>query len=255
MNDHELRTRLAALATEMGGLALVLRGEGSPEHSEDLRRMVDTLREIAALIAETPAETPGLRDRIARWFVDDLGYSRKWPKDKAAPPWALEKADRILALYSPPVEAASAPGLRERIEALEAWMPGDDAGEMKTGPTIEKRWIRRDEVLTALRAPPASEGLREAVMSAPDCGDNSCHYAMRRGGQRTNGGCRCTKPDIQQWANRLRAALTPLPAPPACSICHQGPTHPMHSEGSTNGHRYVTDYEPSPPASGEKAAP
>jgi hypothetical protein len=25
----------------------------------------------------------------------------------------------------------------------------------------------------------------------PDCGDNSCLYATRKGGMRTNGGCRC----------------------------------------------------------------
>ena len=24
-----------------------------------------------------------------------------------------------------------------------------------------------------------------------DCGDNSCYYTVRKGGQRTNGGCRC----------------------------------------------------------------
>lgn len=29
-------------------------------------------------------------------------------------------------------------------------------------------------------------------MSEPlDCGDNSCMYAPKRGGMRTNGGCRC----------------------------------------------------------------
>lgn len=26
-----------------------------------------------------------------------------------------------------------------------------------------------------------------------DCGDNSCRYAPRMGGMRTNGGCRCLK--------------------------------------------------------------
>ena len=28
-------------------------------------------------------------------------------------------------------------------------------------------------------------------MTTPDCGDNSCLYAVNRGGMRTNGGCRC----------------------------------------------------------------
>lgn len=26
---------------------------------------------------------------------------------------------------------------------------------------------------------------------APDCGDNSCRFAIKKGGMRTNGGCRC----------------------------------------------------------------
>lgn len=26
---------------------------------------------------------------------------------------------------------------------------------------------------------------------APDCGDNSCRFAVEKGGMRTNGGCRC----------------------------------------------------------------
>ena len=28
-----------------------------------------------------------------------------------------------------------------------------------------------------------------------DCGDNSCKYAVHKGGQRTNGGCRCSSND------------------------------------------------------------
>jgi len=30
-------------------------------------------------------------------------------------------------------------------------------------------------------------------MTTPDCGDNSCLYAISRGGMRTNGGCRCDR--------------------------------------------------------------
>lgn len=26
---------------------------------------------------------------------------------------------------------------------------------------------------------------------SPDCGDNSCRFAIKKGGMRTNGGCRC----------------------------------------------------------------
>ena len=29
------------------------------------------------------------------------------------------------------------------------------------------------------------------MTDTPDCGDNSCLYARREGGQRTNGGCHC----------------------------------------------------------------
>ena len=54
--------------------------------------------------------------------------------------------------------------------------------------------------------------LRDAVLSAPDCGDSLCHFAMQRGGMRTNGGCRCLESprgrgEVKLWAQRLRAAL------------------------------------------------
>lgn len=31
-----------------------------------------------------------------------------------------------------------------------------------------------------------------------DCGDSSCRYAIRRGGMRTNGGCRCASNNPQE---------------------------------------------------------
>lgn len=34
-----------------------------------------------------------------------------------------------------------------------------------------------------------------------DCGDNSCQYAKKKGGMRTNGGCRCFQ-DIRPSENR-----------------------------------------------------
>ena len=53
---------------------------------------------------------------------------------------------------------AEEPGLRERIEALEAWsVSPTEEGCMITGPTTPKVWIRRDDVLAAL-AHPAGEG-------------------------------------------------------------------------------------------------
>ena len=42
------------------------------------------------------------------------------------------------------------------------------------------------------------ENLRAAIEAAReylDCGDNSCRFALRKGGMRTNGGCRCIDRD------------------------------------------------------------
>ena len=33
--------------------------------------------------------------------------------------------------------------------------------------------------------------LDRLAMVAPDCGDNSCRFAIKKSGMRTNGGCRC----------------------------------------------------------------
>lgn len=50
MNKEKLREALQ----EMRGLALVLRGEGSPEHSEDLRAIADRIEALTASQGETP---------------------------------------------------------------------------------------------------------------------------------------------------------------------------------------------------------
>lgn len=39
-----------------------------------------------------------------------------------------------------------------------------------------------------------------------DCGDNSCAFAIERGGMRTNGGCQCLD-ELDRRHVRLRAAL------------------------------------------------
>lgn len=39
-----------------------------------------------------------------------------------------------------------------------------------------------------------------------DCGDSSCAFALKRGGMRTNGGCRCLPRDELGW--ELRRNLT-----------------------------------------------
>jgi len=36
--------------------------------------------------------------------------------------------------------------------------------------------------------------------TAPDCGDNSCRFAVKRGGMRTNGGCRCIERSMVKWS-------------------------------------------------------
>lgn len=50
--------------------------------------------------------------------------------------------------------------------------------------------------------------IRENVLDrlakySPDCGDNSCRFAVKKGGMRTNGGCRC-------MSNRSLLASPPL---------------------------------------------
>jgi hypothetical protein len=65
----------------------------------------------------------------------------------------------------------------------------------------------------------------DAVLRLPDCGDNSCHFAVNRGGMRTNGGCACrhktefsyfaltllnVSKDVQKENDSLRASLESL---------------------------------------------
>lgn len=47
-----------------------------------------------------------------------------------------------------------------------------------------------------------------------DCGDNSCRYATRKGGMRTNGGCRCDEcrscgAHLRRWRTHLPKCKTP----------------------------------------------
>jgi hypothetical protein len=56
--------------------------------------------------------------------------------------------------------------------------------------------------------------LRDAVLEAiadglVDCGDNSCRFAprARRGGLRTNGGCRCFHPESETGRTLVRVLL------------------------------------------------
>lgn len=51
-------------------------------------------------------------------------------------------------------------------------------------------------------------------MGDMDCGDNSCLFAWKKGGMRTNGGCRClrdasweTRRDIHLWAQKARQLI------------------------------------------------
>lgn len=52
------------------------------------------------------------------------------------------------------------------------------------------------------------------AMGDMDCGDNSCVFAWKKGGMRTNGGCRCLQDlphdqrrDINLWAQRARQEI------------------------------------------------
>lgn len=59
-----------------------------------------------------------------------------------------------------------------------------------------------------------AEFLEAASKDAPDCGDNSCRFAAKRGGMRTNGGCRCMdKRSMVNWSpvERYAARLTRAP--------------------------------------------
>jgi hypothetical protein len=62
----------------------------------------------------------------------------------------------------------------------------------------------------------SEERLREIERAAddgPDCGDNSCRFATKRGGMRTNGGCRCTSErSIVKWSPAEKWAATANPA-------------------------------------------
>lgn len=47
-----------------------------------------------------------------------------------------------------------------------------------------------------------------------DCGDNSCLFAWKKGGMRTNGGCRCLQDlptelrrDVQLWAQKAKRLI------------------------------------------------
>lgn len=56
--------------------------------------------------------------------------------------------------------------------------------------------------------------LETIAKAAPDCGDNSCRFAAKRGGMRTNGGCRCLERSMVHWnaVEKYAAGMTPAMA-------------------------------------------
>ena len=88
-------------------------------------------------------------------FVAGAGWRRQtgWSSDGRVKD--SERAEAEASRRYPDAAPVQPAGLRERIEALEGWMPGDEEGEMKSGPTTEKRWIKREDVLAALSSHPA----------------------------------------------------------------------------------------------------
>jgi hypothetical protein len=61
------------------------------------------------------------------------------------------------------------------------------------------------------RGPTREQQLEEALRALTealnlDCGDNSCRFARKRGGMRTNGGCRCIESRKPGAVSRIAAA-------------------------------------------------
>ena len=52
--------------------------------------------------------------------------------------------------------------------------------------------------------------LNQALNESPDCGDNSCRYAVTKGGMRTNGGCRCMRNHPEKVARFAALAVMAL---------------------------------------------
>lgn len=61
------------------------------------------------------------------------------------------------------------------------------------------------ELINGVRSLLKSRG-DESIGDAPDCGDNSCEFAKKKGGMRTNGGCRCLK-DVPRETRRYFTLL------------------------------------------------
>jgi hypothetical protein len=58
-----------------------------------------------------------------------------------------------------------------------------------------------------------SELEAKADAATPDCGDNSCRFAIKRGGMRTNGGCGCcAERSVVHWSRAEKYAVAVPPS-------------------------------------------
>jgi hypothetical protein len=71
--------------------------------------------------------------------------------------------------------------------------------------------------------------MTRAMDDALDCGDNSCFFAERKTGMRTNGGCRCLDglPSLQRrrvlvYMHGLRDRISELQSKPAATHAAAG---------------------------------
>ncbi len=76
----------------------------------------------------------------------------------------------------------------------------------KTAKWYQKVAAQEEEVET-------QKAIELALNESPDCGDNSCRFALKKEGMRTNGGCRCMRnhPEkVERFAILAKQALVKI---------------------------------------------
>jgi hypothetical protein len=112
--EKYLASMLEAVCQKLEGLALVLRGEGSPGHSEDLRAMVDEIRNVIAALAASPVPVATKSERVKWWEERTFGH--------------LSRPSRSNTARQPPIDFAT------RSEGTVAHEPTQNTGHY---PAIE----------------------------------------------------------------------------------------------------------------------
>jgi hypothetical protein len=109
----------------------------------------------------------------------------------------LEKTGTLLDLYP---ESQSMLGRLKKAER--------ERDEWKERYEIKAKGYAMAEKDCAAQAE-ESRRMREALTL--DCGDHSCQFALKKSGQRTNGGCRCLRYKEQELSERFKKVLTTPP--------------------------------------------